>query len=104
MATENNVLRIADFIGHNEAFSDEFMRTQNSVRNRLAKGERFAPFEMLALPEFFALRIKVNRMAIDVLGIYPTRDELDSALEMNAEMMLENIVAFEDISNPSFNC
>lgn len=104
MEQKDATLEVAYFIAHNEALTDVFMKTQNSVHERLEKGERFEPNEMVKLPEFFELRVKANRKVIDLLKIYPTKRELDDALEMSAELMFENIIAFEDISNPSFNC
>lgn len=103
MEQKDATLEVAYFIAHNEALTDVFMKTQNSVHERLEKGERFEPNEMVKLPEFFELRVKANRKVIDLLKIYPTKRELDDALEMSAELMFENICAFEDITNPDFN-
>ena len=103
MEQKDATLEVAYFIAHNEALTDVFMRTQNSVHERLEKGERFEPNEMVKLPEFFELRVKANRKVIDLLKIYPTKRELDDALEMSAELMFENICAYEDITNPNFN-
>lgn len=104
MEQNDTTLEIADFIGYNEALTDAFMKTQNALHERLEKGERFDPCEMVKLPEFFELRVKANRKIIDLLKIYPTKKEMDDALEMSAELMFENIVAFEDITNPDFYC
>lgn len=104
MEQKDATLEVAYFIAHNEVLTDVFMKTQNSVHERLEKGERFEPNEMVKLPEFFELRVKANRKVIDLLKIYPTKRELDDALEMSAELMFENICAFEDITNPDFHC
>lgn len=102
MEASNNALYVADMITNNEALSDVFMRTQNSVRNRLEKGERFSVCDMLAFPELFELRIKANRKAIDLLGINPTTIEMNDALEICGETMLENIEAYEGVTDPYF--
>lgn len=104
MEQKDVTLEVAYFIAHNETLTDVFMKTQNSVHERLEKGERFEPNEMVKFPEFFELRVKANRKIIDLLKIYPTKSELDDALEMSAELMFENIVAFEDITSPNFHC
>lgn len=104
MEQNDTTLEIADFIGYNEALTDAFMKTQNALHERLEKGERFEPNEMVKLPEFFELRVKANRKIIDLLKIYPTKKEMDDALEMSAELMFENICAYEDITNPDFYC
>lgn len=102
MEKDNSVL-VADLITYDESLTDAFMETQNALHERLKNGERFDVCDVLQFPELFALRIKSNRKAIDLLGISPTTSEMDDALEMSAEVMLENIEAYEDITNPDFS-
>jgi len=103
MEQKDTALEIAYFINDCEELTDFFMKAQNAMREHLEKGAKFFTFNWLGLPEFFELRVKANRKVIDKLKIYPTKKELDDALEMSAEVMLDNICAFEDITNPDFN-
>lgn len=76
----------------------------DKAREMARNGKRISKEDILAFPELFALRVRANRRVIDLEGFYPSKMEMDEALEIAAENIYDDVVAFEDITNPDFYC
>lgn len=91
-------------IENNEAVKSCIGNAREKARNLLNNGTHIDARDIAKFPEFFELRIKTNRKVIDLEKFYPTKMEMDEALNYTAENIFDDIVAYEDITNPDFYC
>lgn len=90
-------------IENDEHVNEPVSQARDKARNLLESGVRIDKIDVLAFPELFDLRIRANRRVIDLEHFHPTKMEMDEALEIVAENVIDDCVAFADVTEPDFN-
>lgn len=89
-------------IENDEHVNEPVAQARDKARNLFESGAKIDKIDVLAFPELFDLRIRANRRVIDVEHFYPTKMEMDEALELCAESIIDDCIAYADVTEPGF--
>ena len=104
LAFNSHVELITLTIENNRELSSLVYGIENDVMECLRTDVNFDVEDIVATEAFFELRVKANRKVIDTEHFHPTKREMDAALKMQAENLMDDIIAYEDITNHDFYC